>query len=205
MSAQSTRPSLSLAALATAVVAAWLTATSAPEAKKIQYDFDFDEAVDFAGLKTWGWHPSGRGEVKLAISSTSDPAPLKAKADPVIVAAIERELPRRGLTKVDGTADVLVVYRLLGTVSSSSQDMGQFLGWNEWGVPPFRGSSQSLRVFPVGTLLVDLFAANGKDLVWRGIARAEVDLDKSPAERKERLESVIRDMLAKFPPKAKKK
>ena len=205
MSVHPSRPSLTVAALATALVTAWFLAIAVPEAKKIQYDFDFDETVDFVKLKTWGWHPSGRGEVKLAISSTSDPAPLKAKADPVIVAALEKELPRRGLTKVDGAADVLVVYRLLGTVSSSSQDMGQFLGWNEWGIPPFTGSTQSLRVFPVGTLLVDLFAANGKDLAWRGIARAEVDLDKSPAERKQRLESVIRDMLSKFPPKPKKK
>jgi hypothetical protein len=58
-----------------------------------------------------------------------------------------------------------------------------------------------MRAFPVGTLLIDAFAANGKDHVWRGAAQAEVDLQRSQAERRQRLDGAVRDLLKKFPPK----
>lgn len=166
-----------------AVAGLWAVAIAVPEAKKIKLDTEYDKTVNFAGLKTWAWHPSGKGEVKLAISSSSDPARLKAIADPVIVAAVEKEMAGRGLMQVTEKADLLVMYWLLGTIGDSAQTMGQFVGGiTEWGLPPFTGSTQSLRVFPVGTLLLDMFAANGKDIMWRGVARAEVDLDRPQAD-----------------------
>ena len=70
-------------------------------------------------------------------------------------------------------------------------------------MPPFTGSTQALRAFPVGTLLLDILQANGKDLVWRGAARTEVDLDLKRPERQKRLEGTIHDLLATFPPKPK--
>lgn len=198
-----TRPSAHLSAVASAVLALWCLAAAAPEAaKKIKIDTQHDKAVNFAALKTWAWHPSGKGEVKLALTPQSDPERIKAIAGPVIEAAVEKEMAGRGLTQVAEKADLLVTYWLLGTIGESSQQMGEFLGGvSEWGLPPFSGSTQSLRAFPVGTLLLDMFAANGKDLVWRGAARAEVDLELHRPERKKRVEGAIHDLLLKYPPK----
>jgi hypothetical protein len=185
-----------------AVAAAWLLAGVAPEAKKIKLDTQHDKTVNFAALKTWAWHPSGKGEVKLALTPQSDPEKIKAIADPVIVSAVEKEMAARGLRQVTENADILMTYWLLGTIGESSQQMGQFLAAvPEWGIPPFAGATQAMRAFPVGTLLLDMFAANGKDIMWRGAARAEVDLELKRPERQKRLEGAIHDLLQKFPPK----
>ena len=190
-----------MAAALSAVAALFSIASSAPEAK-IKYETQHDKTVNFAALKTWAWHPSGKGEVKLALTAQSDPERIKKIADPIIVAAVEKEMAARGMTKVEEKGDLLVTYWLLGTIGESSQKMGDFMGAvPEWGLPPFQGATQSMRAFPVGTLLIDMFAANGKDIAWRGAARAEVDLEKKPAERKARIEGAIHELLLKFPPK----
>lgn len=188
-------------ATAAAITAAWLGMAMAPEAKKIEIKTQHDKTVSFAGLKTWAWHPSGVGDVKLALTPDSDPARVRDRAEPVIVAAVEKEMAARGFTKAAGKPDVYVMYWLLGTIGQSSQYMGQFVGLPEWGLLPFPASTTAVRAYPVGTLLLDVFAANGKDLIWRGAAQAEIDLERSPAERKQRLESAIRSLLQKFPPK----
>jgi hypothetical protein len=178
---------------------------AAPQAaKKIKLDTQHDETFNFAGLKTWAWHPTGTGEVKLALTSTSDPAKVKALVDPIIVAAVEKEMAARGFSKVADKADLYITYWMLGTIGDSAQVMGQFLpATTEWAVPPFMASTQAMRTYPVGTLLLDILQSNGKDMVWRGSARTEVDLDLKPAERQKRLQGAIHDLLQKFPPKKK--
>lgn len=182
------------------VAALWALAPAAPEARKLKITTQQDKTFAFAGLKTWNWHPSGTGEVKLALTAESDPAKLKALADPVIVAAVEREMAGRGFTKTPDNPDLYVTYWLLVTMGQSSQQMGQFLG-PEWGFPPFLASTTALQVYPAGTLLIDVLSRNAKDLVWRGAAQAEIDLQRQYPERKARLEAAIRDVMKKFPPK----
>jgi hypothetical protein len=41
--------------------------------------------------------------------------------------------------------------------------------------------------------------------VWRGAAQAELNLEAPQEQRRQRLEQAVRDVLAKFPPKPKKK
>ena len=200
MTTHRSRSSAPLAAVALAVAAAWFLAAAAPEAQKIKYETQHDKTVDFSTMKTWNWDPSGTGEVKLALTAQSDPERVKRLVDPVIVAAVEKEMAAKGLRKVAEKPDLFVTYWLIGTIGESSQQMGEFLpAVPEWGLPVFYGETQSLRTYPVGTLLLDLL--KGKDLVWRGEARSEVNLDKTPAERKQRIENAVHQLISKFPPK----
>ena len=75
--------------VAAACAAALCLVSSAPEAK-VKYETQHDKTVNFATLKTWAWHPSGTGEVKLALTPQSDPDRIKKIADPIIVAAVEK-------------------------------------------------------------------------------------------------------------------
>jgi hypothetical protein len=57
-------------------------------------------------------------------------------------------------------------------------------------------------VYHVGTLILDIAAGKGKDLVWRASARAIVE-PNAPLEKGRRVTfEAIRKMLAKFPPEA---
>jgi hypothetical protein len=40
--------------------------------------------------------------------------------------------------------------------------------------------------------------------VWRGIAEAQVDRQRSPAERDKRIREAVAELLKKYPPKVKK-
>lgn len=183
-----------------ATAALWTLAPAVTEAKKVKISAEHDKTFSFAGLKTWAWHPSGTGEVKVALTAESDPERWKARADPVMVAAIEKEMAGRGFTKVSEKPDLYVTYWILVTIGQSSQYMGQFLG-TEWGLPPFAGSTTAISVYPSGTMLIDVLASNAEDLVWRGSAQAEIDLQKNYPERKARLEQAVKDVLKRFPPK----
>ena len=50
-------------------------------------------------------------------------------------------------------------------------------------------------------MVLDIGAPDPSHVVWRGVAQAEVELDKTEAERSTRLQNVIRDLVAKLPRK----
>jgi hypothetical protein len=52
-----------------------------------------------------------------------------------------------------------------------------------------------------GSLLVDIFDAGTKKLVWRGTAAGEVDPGLTSQQRDERMRAMVREMLSHFPPK----
>lgn len=170
---------------------------------KVKIRVQHDETFDFRTLRTWAWYPSGAGDVKMLISADDDPAQLKAQVEPTITDAVARELAKRGLVPAapGAQADMHVLYYLLISVGDSSQLMGQFIANPEWGLPPLRGATASLEVYEQGSLVLDLIAVSQKSTVWRGVAQAEIDWEKTDAQRQQRIRDAIRDMLAKYPPK----
>ena len=166
----------------------------------------FDKEYDFTKPKTFGWHPDGAGEVKMLQLSGDDPVKLLERFDPVFKDAIATELTRRGLVlATDGKPDIVVHYYVLIGPNSESQFRGQFVGAvPPWGLPDFAMTTTSFKVFEQGTVVLDLMDATRKEIVWRGVAEAEINREKYPAERDKRIRAGIADLLKKFPPKAKK-
>jgi hypothetical protein len=122
-------------------------------------------------------------------------------AEPVVMKAVEEELARRGFAKATTSPpDFNVTYYVLVTIGSVSQQMGQFLpAVTEWGLPPFTAQTTVIRVYPLGTLVLDISSGDPSRAVWRAVAQAEVDLDKTEAQRAVRIRSVVRDIVAKLP------
>ena len=189
-------------ALAGLVVAVALATGIATEAKA-DLTVDFDMKFTFAGLRTWRWHPDGTGDVKLAVSRDDDPKAVQATVDPIIVPAVERELTANGLVRGEGDTDFFLHYYALVTVGESRQVQGQFLpAVANWGVPPvLLGNSTSLEIYPVGTLVIDVTAVATKQVVWRGVARKKLDVNRSGVQRRTEIEKAVRELLKKFPPK----
>jgi len=184
------------------VAAAWISASVGPAAAGTDISTNYDKTFAFAGLSTWAWHPDGPGDVRLAVASESDPKAVAGRVDPVIIPTVERELSGRKFTKTTADrADLLVHYYVLVMVNQSAQVAGQFLpAVPEWGLPPFAGSTTSLDIYPVGTLIIDVTSPAKKAIVWRGSAKRKVDLERPDAERRKVLEQAIRDLFKKFPP-----
>jgi hypothetical protein len=161
---------------------------------------------DFAGLKTWAWNPGGPGDVKIWVTKDSKSEPVKRQYEPVLMKAVEDELAKVGLTKASGAPpDFLVTYYMLITVGASEQYAGQFLpAVTEWGLPPFTSQTTALSVYPMGTLVLDVASPDVDHVVWRAVAQAEIDLEKTEAQRAVRIKNVVHDIVAKLPRKNKK-
>ena len=49
--------------------------------------------------------------------------------------------------------------------------------------------------------MLDVATPDPRQVVWRAVAQAEVDLDKTDEQRSARLRKIVRDILAKLPRK----
>lgn len=189
--------------LAVSVVITLVAIAAVGVAAKVKIRTQHDKTFDFRGVRTYAWHPEGAGEVKVLEANADDPASLRAKLEPVIKAAVEEQLAQRGLVPAaGGQPDLHVYYYLLIGAGTSSQYMGQFLtSTPEWGLPVMSGPTTSFKAYEQGSLVLDLSAPSLKSTVWRGVAQAEIDRQRSDADRAKRIRDGVKEMLGKFPPK----
>jgi hypothetical protein len=186
-----------------AVVALLMTMGTAIAVAGVKVQTQRDPKFDFSQLKTWSWNPSGPGDVKVWVTAESKSEPVKRKYEPVIMQAVEDELARRGLSRASGSPpDFSVTYYLLITVGTDAQHMGQFVpAVAQWGLPPFAPQTTALTMYPQGSLVLDIGSPDPSHVVWRAVAQAEIDLERTEAQRAVRIRNVVRDVVAKLPRK----
>ena len=166
----------------------------------VEVNVEYDKAFDFKAVRTWAWNPEAAGYVKMARTQQDDPEAVKRKAEPLILDAVEMEMPRRSLNKVTAQPNVTVTYHLLLSTNMTAQTMGQFLpGTTAWAYAPFSAATQSIKMMNQGALVLDL-SAKGV-VVWRGVAQARVAFDTDDKKREAILREAVRDLLRRFPPK----
>jgi len=190
---------IKLACAVTAVGAVLLS--GALSAAKIKVSVQAAPKYDGAGFKTWAWAADGPGQVIMARSSKDDPAPIQKTFGPTIADAVAKELGARGLTAADiGTADLHAHYYLLVAVGFNTQQFGQFLpAVPEWGIPPFSGGNQAYEIISTGSVVLDLISTSAKRIVWRGIAQAEIDSEKTDEQSHMRIREGIHELVLKYP------
>jgi hypothetical protein len=174
----------------------------APDAR-VKVRSDYDRRVDFAKLKVFAWPSDGPGQMKMALTKDDNPEELRARFEPTIVSSVEQSLTKKGFVKAAAGAapDFLVAYFALVSLSTSAQTVGQFLpGTMEWGIPPFEGRTQSLKIFEQGSLVIDVWTPD-KQPIWRAVAQAEIHRDRPQAQREKNLREAINDIVKQFPPK----
>ena len=158
-------------------------ASATASAQNVTYDYD--KSADFTKLKTYAW-----------ASGINLPDELNHRR---IVAAIDAQLAAKGLTKVEsgGGADMLVAYhaRLARDVQINASSSG-------WGGARFGNRTGSARTEEIvnGALAVELIDAKSEALLWRGIARKEVDPQASPEKRDREVSKTIEKVFKHFPP-----
>jgi len=153
-------------------------------------DSDYETSTDFSKYKSWAWLPGAK-------TSEKDIDDLTAQR---LRSAIEAELPKRGVTKAEGGADLHVSFQasVHRKISSSPASVGLGYGWG----PAHVGVSKSADTsYDEGTLILDLVDAKTKTLVWRGTATGTVQKDNSPEERETNIKLAVGHLLEGYPPK----
>jgi len=146
---------------------------------------DYDRTADFSQYKTYSWEKV----------QTQDPLWIER-----IKGAVNGELASKGLSEVASGGDVSVVAVEMTKTQRSLNTFYNGLGggWRFGG--GFGEATTTVDTYKVGTLVVDLFDAKTKKLIWRGSASGTLS-DKSDKNIKS-LNNGVQKMFDHFPPKA---
>jgi Domain of unknown function (DUF4136) len=175
-----------------AAVALMSVAGGAAFAQDVKVDFDKD--ANFAALKTFS-----------AKIGTSWNNPISEKR---VLAEIEQTLVEKGWAKADAaTADAVVV---LHGATEKQKSLNTFYsggyggyGWRGMGMGGMGTATTTTSEYLVGTLVVDIFDAKTKQLLYRGIAQDE--LSDKPEKNQKKLAKASDKLFKDFPPGSKKK
>lgn len=151
-------------------------------------DTDYDAGADFSKYRTWSWF--------------SGPKPYEPGLDGLteqrIRAAVEAQLPGRGLGKAE-SGDLLVTFHV--SVNRRIEVTPTTVGFGYgWGPAHVGYSTNDVRTYDEGTLILDLVDAKTRHLVWRGTARGTVHQGYAPEERTQRINEAVHGILENYPP-----
>jgi len=145
---------------------------------------EFDETVDFSKFKTFA--------VRDGQMNSPSPALNGELTKKRIVVAIEKALSAKGLTKVDGQADLNVNFTLgsRGVMERETIAVG----------PRLRGTRVERVAETQGNLVIGFRDPSTRSLVWRGIASDEKE---NPVDISKKLDDWVKKIVDKYPPKKK--
>jgi hypothetical protein len=156
-----------------------------------QVKTDFDHQTNFSQYKTYSWQ-----EIK----------PANSLWDARIKSAVDAQLTAKGWTQVASGGDVAIVAMKATQTQRSLQTFydgfGGGWGWRRFGGGGFGESTTTEQDYKEGTLVVDLYDAKTKQLIWRG--SAEDTLSNTAEKNEKNLDKGVAKMFKKFPPTSEK-
>lgn len=148
--------------------------------------YDYDRGANFSQFKTYKW-------VKIPSA-----VQLNQLQEQNVMRAVDEQLASKGLTKTEGdAADLAVAYQ------ASIDKEKQIQGWGG-GAPRFRGYGEATTsTIQIGTLVIDMYKAADKQLLWRGSATKTLNPSKNPDKNYKNLQKAMEKLFKNYPPKSK--
>src|SRR5262245_2677355 len=180
-----------------ALLALVFVGASTAAAQDVRYNFD--KQANFASYKTYRW---------VVIKGATQ---LPDLADRQVKAAVDAELAKKGLNKVDAdSADLYIGYQAgVGQEKEyTSFDTGWGYGPGWYGGGWYGGgggmtTGQTSTIY-IGQIALDVYASGAKSLVWRGNASKTLDPKAKPEKQQKNLEKAVAKLLKNYPPEVKK-
>lgn len=157
--------------------------------------YNFDSDADFSKFKTYKW------------VTLNDAAKITDLRDKQIKDAVDAELGRKGMTKIDAdAADLYLGYQ--AGIDSQRQfttyksDWGYGSGWSKGGWHSGVGGlvTEQTSIIYVGQLAVDMYYVTKHSLVWRGVASKTLDPNATPEKQQRNLAKAVAKLLSNYPP-----
>jgi hypothetical protein len=151
-----------------------------------QVKTDYDRKANFNQYKTYSW-----SSVKTKDTLLVDR----------IKSAVNSALAAKGLTQVDSGGDLSIVAM---EITKEQQTLNTFYdgGFGGWRWGGFGNATTTTDTYKVGTLVVDLFDAQSKELAFRGSSSGT--LSSNSDKNIKNLNKGVEKMFKHFPPEAKK-
>lgn len=146
---------------------------------------DYDHQFDFSQLHTFA--------VKFGSVWNNPLQQQRAQED------IVRELASKGWTQApdDASADAIVV---IHGATKTEKSLDTWYSGGGWGWGPGMANT-TVNTVRVGTMLIDVFDAKTKKLVFRGTASD--DISDKPEKNAQKIDKAVQKMFKDFPPKPK--
>jgi hypothetical protein len=154
---------------------------------------DYDRAANFGAIKTFA--------VKLE-TPWGNPIGEKRLIQEMTQALVEKGWKVAPEAEADAHAVIHGASRTKRSLNTFYSGMGGY-GWRGWGAGGFGTATTTASEYTEGTLVVDIYAARSKQLMWRGVAQGE--LKDKPEKREKQLQKVSDKMFKDFPPGTAKK
>jgi len=152
---------------------------------------DFDTRANFGKYHTY-----------FSVVKTQWDNPLQERR---VAEDIDSVLAAKGWQRVDRRDQADAVVAIHGA-TRARRELSTFYddpGWTGWGWRRFGAgfgrSTTSVRMIPVGTMVVDIFDRQSQQLVWRGTAKA--DLSDNPSRNTSKDVKAVAKMFHDFPPR----
>jgi hypothetical protein len=165
----------------------WFVSTASAQ----QVKTDYDRNANFGQYKTYSWE-----QVKTKNALDVDR----------VKSAVNAALAAKGWSQVDSGGDVSIIAiettQNQQTLNTFYDGIGGGWGWRRFGGGGFGEATTTTETYTVGTLVVDLFDAKTKQLLWRG--SSSETLSNNSNKNIKNLDKGVKKMFKKFPPGASK-
>ena len=162
---------------------------------------DYDKATNFQGLKTFTLMPAPE-------SKTGDERLDSPLVDKRIRNAIVATLSQRGYREVTQNPDFAVAYQLgvRQEVDSSRATMTVGVGgfYPRSAIGMTYGYPGYIESYERGILTIDILQGSDKKLIWRGSSGRRLYDGRTPEKSEKEINTVVQEILDKFPPGYKK-
>jgi uncharacterized protein DUF4136 len=138
---------------------------------------DSDPAAPFATYTTYAWTPGTPSLISLT--------------EQRIHKGVNAQLQAKGMMQVGANPNLFVASHV--TTQAVPQVIAN--GFGPWG---FGGGVATVETYTQGTLVVDLYDANTRKMVWRGVATATVS--EKPQKNAAKIDKALAKMFGHYPP-----
>lgn len=183
-------------AFAVAVCAALLLMAASSFADDIKVDYNHH--ANFATYRTYSW-----SSVKVTNQLNADR--IKRAMDSLLQQKGWQMVPSGGQVTIMATDNIHTEQEAETYYDGMGGGWGGGWGWGGWGWGGgdggFGDATTTTNDVRMSHLVIDMFDAKSKSLLWRGVSRGE--LTDNPNKNRNRLHEDIQHMFKDFPPKGK--
>jgi len=146
---------------------------------------DYDHHANFSHYRTYHWDRV----------QTSNPLWQNR-----IMEAVDRDLQAKGLQRVESGGDLALT--AVGATHNEQEYQTFYNGFPGWRWRRFgETATTTVTTYRIGTLVLDMYDTNSKNLVWRGLSSDT--LSEKPEKNQDKLSKSVGKMFEHFPPEEK--
>jgi hypothetical protein len=152
----------------------------------------YDKETDFGRYKTYKWVPVESGQKLDELTSEQ------------LVGTFEVQLAKKGLTKsTTDKADLFIAYQIAkeGDKHLNQSSLGASYGAPAGGASGTGGIATT--TVHTGQLVLDMYDAEKKQLIWRGVVEDAIDANAKPDKKQKHMDKGVEKLLKDFPPNKK--